>query len=164
MQSVAITISSWGIKIWIVRGLTMDLFGWLKDWQAGLRGQWVSGLSAPCLRCDADLLSWSLLCLASAQRWVNDFLLWKVSGVCLKALEMLHVTHSLLSAIANVLTGHVSLPLSLPVGWLTTCWLVYFPLVLHWKGTTLYQCVCWMQVHWGCISDTVSGTLHSRLR
>lgn len=159
MQSVAITISSWGIKIWIVGGLTMDLFGWLKDWQAGLRGQWVNGLSAPCLRRDADLLSWSLLCLASAQRWVNDFLLWKVSGVCLKALEMLHVTH-------KFVVGHREcVDRSCQSASFSSSWLVdyllagLFPSCLALKDTTLYQCVSLnagaLRMHiWYCKCDS----------
>lgn len=79
--------NSWGIKIWIVRGLMLDVVGWLEDWQTGLRGRRVKGLSAPCLGCEADLLSWS----PSARRGVNDFPL-RLSGVRLTAAEMLRVT------------------------------------------------------------------------
>lgn len=92
VQSVAIRRNSWGIKIWIVRGLTLDLVGWLKDWQAGLRGRWVNGLSAPCLGCDAGLLSWSLLCLAWPQLGVELMTFCWGRWVCLRAVEMLHVT------------------------------------------------------------------------
>lgn len=47
----------------LLEGLTLDLPGWLEDWQAGLGGCWLNGLSAPCLLITPQ--SGNGLCMAS---------------------------------------------------------------------------------------------------
>lgn len=151
MHSVTIKRNSQGIKIRILRGLTLDLVGWVKAWKVGLRGWWVNGLSAPCLRGDGELLSWTLLCLGWSQlsgelmtfswgRWVEfDSGLLQMFAVCLQT--------------KNVLTSCVSL---------TLCWWqVYFPLVLYWKAPHWCGRLVWT-LNLGVMNLSLEGLMRLR--